>query len=197
MKKVIIVDDTKNIRNLLTTCLQIEGYETIEAKNGEEALSIIENEEIDLAFIDIKMPEISGTELLKRIRARGKEFTVVIMTAFPTIKNAVDCTKLGAVAYLQKPFTAERIKNLLDEIDEEIIDDDNLSIYIKNAKKYMEDNNMGEALKILKRALAVEPKFAEAYYLISKIYGTIGDEGEAKRFYEVSKLFGYGKGGKL
>ena len=116
MKKVLVVDDTKNIRTLLGIYLKLNGFEVLMATNGHEALSIIDTEPVDLIFLDIKMPEISGTEVLKRIRAKGITAPVVIMTAFATVKNAVDCTKLGAITYLQKPFTTDKIKTIIDEM---------------------------------------------------------------------------------
>ena len=62
------------------------------------------------------MPEMNGTEVLKIIRDMGVKCTVIIMTAYATVKNAVDCTRLGAVAYLQKPFSPDRVSSVLDEI---------------------------------------------------------------------------------
>ena len=118
MKKVLVVDDTKNIRTLLGIYLKLNDFEVLMATNGHEALSIIDTEPVDLIFLDIKMPEISGTEVLKRIRAKGITTPVVIMTAFATVKNAVDCTKLGALTYLQKPFTTDKIKTIIDEMIE-------------------------------------------------------------------------------
>lgn len=115
-KKALIVDDTKNIRVLLTTCLELEGFDVLSAANGKDALEIFDRETIDLAFIDIKMPGISGTEVLRTIREKKIGTPVIIMTAFATIKNAVECTRMGAVEYLQKPFTATKIKHLLEEL---------------------------------------------------------------------------------
>ncbi|MDZ5010670.1 response regulator, partial [Clostridium perfringens] len=91
MKRVLVIDDTKNIRILLSTCLELRGYEVITADNGIEALNIINNvnENIDLIFLDIRMPGISGTEVLKNIKFNCH---VVIMTAFATVKNAIECT---------------------------------------------------------------------------------------------------------
>ncbi|KNF08897.1 response regulator [Gottschalkia purinilytica] len=94
MKKVLVADDTKNIRNLLTTCLKHEGFEVTSVENGEKALEIFENQIFDLAFLDIKMPKISGTEVLRKIREQGVQTPVVIITAFPTIKNAIECTQM-------------------------------------------------------------------------------------------------------
>ncbi len=116
MKTALIVDDTKNIRILLSHCLKDLGFTVHSASNGSEALELISTINFDIAFIDIKMPAMSGTALMEQIRNDGYEFNIVIMTAFPTIKNAVTTTKLGARAYLQKPFTSNTIHKLLDEI---------------------------------------------------------------------------------
>lgn len=116
MKTALIVDDTKNIRILLSHCLKDSGFEVYCASNGIEALELISTINFDIAFIDIKMPSMSGTALLEQIRESGHTFNIVIMTAFATIRNAVTTTKLGAKAYLQKPFTATTIHKILDEI---------------------------------------------------------------------------------
>ena len=89
---------------MLGIYLKLNDFEVLMATNGNEALSIIDTEPVDLIFLDIKMPEISGTEVLKRIRAKGITTPVVIMTAFATVKNAVDCTKLGATYLFTETF---------------------------------------------------------------------------------------------
>src|SRR4051794_15765703 len=99
MKKILVVDDTKNIRTLLTTCLEVEGYQVLTAIDGRQALEMIRQDSYDLIFLDIKLPEFSGTEVLRRIQESKIHTPVIIMTAFGTVKNAVDCTKLGAIAY--------------------------------------------------------------------------------------------------
>lgn len=153
MKTVLIVDDTKNIRTLLTTCLEINGYNTLTAKNGEEALEFFKAKTIDLVFLDIKMPELSGTEVLRRIRNMGITIPVVIMTAFATVKNAVECTKLGAVAYLQKPFTADKVSSLLTELENSPTEPNNeidIKASINLAIDLIEQNDLRSALETLK-----------------------------------------------
>lgn len=197
MKKVLIVDDTKNIRIMLTACLEMRGYDIITAENGQIALHLIENdgEGIDLVFLDIRMPSMNGTEVLKAIRSKGIKCTVIIMTAFATIKNAVDCTKLGAAAYLQKPFSPDRINSLLDEIErtgdiknsvKQKSDDNN---YITNAKKLINGENYNEAFNNVKLALSINPYDKEAYYLISKINEKQNNMNQAIRFYKIFRLF--------
>lgn len=190
MKKILVVDDTKNIRTLLTTCLELYGYKPIIAKNGYEALEIFHTQSIDMAFIDIKMPELSGTEVLRKIRAMNINIPIVIMTAFATVKNAVECTRLGAVAYLQKPFTADKVKNLLAEIESsEIPYIDNITQYINLAKDLIEKVQLEEALALLKKALAIDIESSDVYKLLGKIYELKGDTKEANSFYTMAQQF--------
>ena len=195
MKKILVVDDTKNIRVLLSTCLELRGYEVITADNGGEALEIIndKNQKIDLIFLDIRMPGLSGTELLKNIKYIRNNCPVVIMTAFATVKNAVECTKLGALIYLQKPFSPERINLVLDEIENKkkigSIDKD-IDALLDEARDLLDkEENTNEAFNLLKKALSINPYYKETYLLISKLNEKIGNEEEMIRFREIYKLF--------
>ncbi|MFL0269103.1 response regulator [Candidatus Clostridium radicumherbarum] len=190
MKKVLVVDDAKNIKMLLTTCLEFNGYEVLTATLGTEALEILKYEKVDLIFLDIKMPEISGTEVLRRMRGIGIETPVIIMTAYGTVKNAVECTKLGAVAYLQKPFTVEKVRNVLSEV-EPYLEDDKISTenYIKRVKEFLEIGELDEAFNLLKKALSQNVNNGEIYELIAKIYELRGDLKDAERFHNISKQF--------
>jgi two-component system, OmpR family, response regulator len=192
MKRVLVIDDTKNIRILLSTCLELRGYEVITADNGIEALNIINNvnENIDLIFLDIRMPGISGTEVLKNIKFNCH---VVIMTAFATVKNAIECTKLGAVAYLQKPFSPDRINLVLDEIENKDLDNkkDNKDIKdnLDKVRELLNSNNIEAAHDLLKASIGIDPYNKEIYLLISEVNELAGNIEEANRFKEIYKLF--------
>lgn len=195
MKKVLIIDDTKNIRVLLSTCLELRGYNVITADNGIEALKIIQDNKvnIDLIFLDIRMPGISGTEVLKIIKSTRSNCPVIIMTAFATVKNAIECTKLGALVYLQKPFSPERINSVLDEIEKkdeienvsntkkDILDEIRELIYKK------QDTNT--AHELLKKAISMNPYDKEIYLLISEVNRIIGNIDEAIRFEKIYNIF--------
>lgn len=188
MKKVLVVDDTKNIRTLLGIYLKLNGFEVLMATNGHEALSIIDSEPVDLIFLDVKMPEISGTEVLKRIRAKGVTAPVVIMTAFATVKNAVDCTKLGAITYLQKPFTTDKIKTILDEMMAEVDpQSNNIEYKIMIIKQLINENNLKKALDTLKVVLSTDPNTPEIYELISVVYNRQGDIRKAEIFHNMAQ----------
>lgn len=194
MGKVLVVDDTKNIRMLLKTCLELEGYDVITAIDGQDALKTFEKENIDMAFIDIKMPEISGTEVLRNIRSMGINIPVVIMTAFATVRNAVECTKLGAVAYMQKPFTAEKVRTVLAEMEDYKSEENNFKSYMNSSKKLMEENKNDKALKLLKKALAIDPSCGEIYFLIGMVLRKQGSLKEAEKFLSASKIFNNNEG---
>ena len=193
MKKVLVVDDTKNIRMMLTKCLELEGYEVITAVDGKQALEILTMNTIDLAFLDIKLPEIRGTEVLKRIREIGIKTPIIIITAYATVKNAIDCTNLGAVAYIQKPFSAEKIKIVLKELDNVPLhsepDDSILFNAINDAKIYLDKGLFGKAMESLKKAISMDLNNPEIYLLISKAYDGMGDKANSERFYQFYKCF--------
>lgn len=186
MKRALVVDDTKNIRTMLTTCLEINNYKVITANNGFEALELFNKENFDLVFLDIKMPELSGTEVLRRIREEGIKTPVVIMTAFATVKNAIECTKLGVVSYLQKPFTIDRIKNVLGEVFSKI--DDEEGLYLERIKELISHEEYDNALELLKKALSIDPCYYEIYFLLGKVYERKKDINKAESFYTISEL---------
>jgi len=198
MKKVLVVDDTKNIRMLLTTCLELKGYKVLTAEAGKAAIDIMQKEKdsIDIIFLDIKMPEMNGTEVLKIIREMGARCPVIIMTAYATVKNAVDCTKLGAVAYLQKPFSPGKVSSILEEIfnSSESCDENSMylekeNILILKSKKLLEGGRFEEAHNTLKTVLEINPYNKEIYNLISKANKNMKKPDEAKLFHAIYELF--------
>lgn len=194
MKQVLVVDDTKNIRTLLTKCLELEGYKVVTANDGNQALELLEKEIFDLVFLDIKMPNISGTEVLKRMRKNGITIPVIIITAYATIKNAVECTRMGAVAYLQKPFTAEKVNSVLNELFGRVccsdMKKDKNQDVIQKIEDAINDHTYYKALDMLSAAISTEPTNPYVYLLFSKAYNGVGDIKYASKFksmYEIIK----------
>lgn len=193
MKKVLVVDDTKNIRMILTKCLELEGYEVMTASDGRQALEMFTSHQFDLAFLDIKLPEIRGTEVLKRIRDMGIKTPVIIITAYATVKNAVDCTNLGAVAYVQKPFSAEKIRNVLKEFDSNYAYTDRefsgIETIINSIEAKLDNHEYHKALELAKKAMSIELNVSEVYLLISKAYKGLNDKENSERFQKFYELF--------
>lgn len=191
MRKVLIVDDTKNIRLLLTKCLQLEGYEVTTAGDGLLALELIKNNDFDLIFLDIKLPEIRGTEVLKRIREMGLKTPVIIITAYATVKNAVDCTQLGAVAYVQKPFTADKIRSVLSEfhVRQQNVPEIDMEKLIGGAENLLKNKAYSEALELLAKAISKELTNPNLFLLIAKAYEGLGNVEFADKYYKTYQLF--------
>jgi two-component system, OmpR family, response regulator len=186
MKRVLVVDDTKNIRILLSKCLELEGYEVSTACDGLQAMEMFKSEKFDLAFLDIKMPQFSGTEVLKRVREAGINTPIIIITAYATIKNAVECTQMGAVAYLQKPFTADKVRSVLGEMLHlpcKGIEEETLVNIIKRVEEALVVNDFSYGIELLKKAIAIDPANIDIYLLFSKAYQGVGDNENAKKFY--------------
>lgn len=192
MKRILVIDDTKNIRMLLTKCLEHEGYQVETASDGLEALDMLSKDKYDLTFLDIKMSKLSGTEVLKSIREMGIDTPVIIITAYATVKNAVECTKLGAVTYLQKPFTAEKIRTVLSELmhrNEDSVLFGRTGNILEQSRELISKGAFTEALGMLKEILAKEIDNPEVYFLISKAYQGMGNRKNSERFYKTYLIF--------
>ena len=186
-KKALIIDDTKNIRLLLAKCLELEGWEVSSARDGKEGLELAFSERFDLIFLDIKLPEISGTEVLRRMRGSGLHTPIIVITAYPTIKNAVDCTRLGVVSYLQKPFTAERLRTVLKDLNISGGEEGRRE-RIEAVERALTDNDPVRARSILNAALIEDPSDGRLYNLLSQIYSEMGDDENAIKFKKVYEI---------
>lgn len=109
-KRVLIADDEKNMRWVLGQALSASGYEVIEAADGKKALAAVEDEPPDIMVLDHKMPAPDGMEVLRRIRGKGQQFPIIMLTAHGNVETAVEAMKAGATEYLTKPFDLEELK---------------------------------------------------------------------------------------
>src|SRR5437870_2635426 len=110
MTKVLVVDDERKMRRLLQILLERMGIDSVAAESGEEALDRFQAEKIDLVLTDLKMPGMSGLELLARVRELDADVPVIVLTAYGTVQTAVEAMKLGAFDYVLKPFDLEAVE---------------------------------------------------------------------------------------
>ncbi len=110
---ILIVDDEKNIREGLGKALELEDYQVYLAENGKEALKQLNSEEIDLIVTDLKMPEMSGEDLLKKVASAYPTVPVIILTGHGTIESAVNAMRDGAYDFLTKPLNLDRLSLLV------------------------------------------------------------------------------------
>jgi len=106
---ILIVDDEKNIRATIARGLRLEGFRTVEAGNGEEALAILEDQDADAVLLDVEMPRLDGLATLEAMRDRGLSVPAIVLTAHGSIERAVRAVKLGAFDFIEKPPSMERI----------------------------------------------------------------------------------------
>ena len=116
--KILVVEDEDILRISIGDDLKEEGFEVSLSKSPILALDLLEKEEFEVALVDYKMPEMNGIELLKKIKERQPDCTVIIMTAFGTIQTAVEAMRLGAYDYITKPFSNEELILAIERIVE-------------------------------------------------------------------------------
>ena len=116
--RVLVVDDETSILLLLKEALTQWGYQVTTAATATEALELIRTQVFDAALTDIRMPDMSGLELLKQIKAQDESIEVVVMTGYPTIASAVEALKEGAFDYLSKPLILDELRHLMQRLME-------------------------------------------------------------------------------
>ena len=121
MPTVLVVDDEESIRSSLHKLLTYQGYQAELAEDGFRALEILDEKAIDVVMLDIKMPRMDGIEVLQKVRERTDPPKVIMISAHGTIDTAVECTRLGAFDFLEKPW-----------------DHDRLLVTVRNASKQLE-----------------------------------------------------------
>src|SRR3954462_2516544 len=115
MARILVVDDQEMMRDSLAANLAREGHEVVATHDGTVAVSRLEGStRFDLLITDLKMPKMTGIELLAEAKRLRPDMPVVLMTAFATVQTAVEAMKLGAYDYIQKPFDGVEIKHLVD-----------------------------------------------------------------------------------
>lgn len=120
IEKILIVDDEMLIRNFLAETLQRKKYDVTTADCGTKAIQILKEQSFDLVFTDMNMPDMTGMDVLKKVKELSKATLVVVITAFGSIENAVEAMRLGAYNYLIKPFTPDTIEAVIEKAQEHL-----------------------------------------------------------------------------
>ncbi len=118
MARVLIADDEESIRLVLSTALTQAGHDVQVAKNGSEALTALGSRDFDVAILDVRMPDMSGLDVLARVREGDNPVIVIVVTAQNTMANAIEAMKRGAFDYLTKPFDLDEVRTLVARASE-------------------------------------------------------------------------------
>ncbi len=140
MEKILIVDDDKDMRLLLSDILKPAGYEIFMADCGKKALKEIISHLPEIALLDIKLPDMSGIEILKKIKRIDENIAVIMLTAYSKVHDAFDAIKLGAFDYITKPFNNEEI--ILDV--KKALQNRYLKIEVEQLRKRLEKEKLFE-----------------------------------------------------
>ena len=114
-KRILIIDDDKSILRTFTRILQKNGYEIDVAETGKEAIEKSRKKSYDLALIDIRLPDIDGTDLLIKVQHTMQNAIKIMITGFPSLETGVNALDEGADAYLVKPVKPEELLALIEE----------------------------------------------------------------------------------
>ena len=109
-ERILVVDDDEGVREAIKMTLEYEGYECLFARSGQEGLDLIAGDSPDLVLLDVKMPGMDGLEVLRRMRENGDTAPVIVISGHGTISTAVEATKQGAFAFLEKGFEGDVLK---------------------------------------------------------------------------------------
>lgn len=187
MSKVLIIDDEPAIRKALKEILEYESFEVAEAEDGTAALKLVEKETFDLIFCDIKMPRMDGIEVLTKMKEKGVETPIVIMTGHGTVETAVEALKKGAYDFIQKPLDLNRILVTLRNGTNQGALEKETKTLRKKVNKVLGSNIVGESAAItdIKKMIdTVAP--TEARVLITGGNGS-GKELVARQLHEKSE----------
>jgi len=117
--KLLIVDDESRFLDAIATRLRKRGFDVKTATNGHDAIELARTDKFDVALLDLKMPGMDGSEVLRQLKQEHRFLEAVILTGHGSLENAVELTKLGAFGYLPKPYELEKLLDTLKEAYEE------------------------------------------------------------------------------
>jgi DNA-binding NtrC family response regulator len=158
MPTILIIEDEAKMRRLLELNLGEDGFKTVSAPDAETGLRLLASEQVDLVLTDLKLPGMSGLELLQAVKQQNAALPVVVMTAFGSVETAVEAMKAGATDYVLKPFSLAEMRMVVHkELDVSRLREENRSLREALGEKYSHPNivagsaKMQEVLAIVER----------------------------------------------
>jgi DNA-binding response OmpR family regulator len=187
---ILIVDDERNIRVTLSRALEDMGLEIAEAADGEDALSQLAGKRFKVLLLDLMLPGIDGMEVLRRVRKMRPVMPVIIMTAHGTIEYAVEAMKLGAVDFIEKPFSPDEIRSLVSHVAQSVKNTEQLepdyALLLWFSRQSVVEGNLEAALEHAQRATSLRPESAEAFNLLGAVLEIRGERSESQKNYRAA-----------
>ncbi|MBQ4497262.1 MAG: sigma-54-dependent Fis family transcriptional regulator, partial [Spirochaetaceae bacterium] len=139
---ILIIDDEKNIREGLAAALEMDGYNVVLAPDGETGLQLVGRGDIDLVITDLRMPGISGEEVLAKVTSESPGLPVIVLTGHGTIDSAVDAMRAGAYDFLTKPLNLDRLSLIVKRA----LQNRELSLQHRQLKEELDSNKSFESI---------------------------------------------------
>ena len=144
--RILVVDDEESIREFLDIMLRKEGYEVTLAEDGQKAIDILAKKSVDMVISDLQMPNVTGIELLKKVRDQYPDLLFMMITAFGTTDTAVEAMKLGAYDYITKPFKIDEVRlNIQNALRSQNLEFENRNLKKELKKEYSFQNLVGNS----------------------------------------------------
>ena len=148
--RILVVDDERSMREMLQIVLRREGYEVLLAENGRAAIDLLEREPVDILISDIKMPDLSGVDVLRAAKRIDKDILGIMITAFASTETAVEAMRLGACDYLSKPFDIDLLKmKVREKIENRQLKQENVLLKRTLGLTHQFSNIIGRSEKML------------------------------------------------
>ena len=185
-KPILIVDDEKTIRLAISMALEKLGIPLETAASGEEALEKVAQDGYELMLLDLRLPGLDGMAVLRQVSQQLPELKVIIITAFGSIDLAVEAMKLGAVDFLQKPFDAKQVREVVGRILEKQGGSHGYDDYLAIAKQRIIEGYFEFAGVYAQKAVFLKPDRPEALNLLGGISESTGNRLEAEKYYRAA-----------
>ena len=144
MEHILIVDDDKAVRRSFTSVMEKMGLTSLATGKGEEALELVRSEKISLVFLDLRLPDINGIKVLKKVKEVDPNILVIMITGYATIESVIEAIDLGAYDYIKKPFKSDTIKVITKLALEKLrLSKELESLHLKEASKSPIDEMIG------------------------------------------------------
>jgi DNA-binding NtrC family response regulator len=191
-RAILVVDDEAHTRLTLEKALEPLGYRVLLAAAAAEAIAALDDSRIELVLLDLQMPGGSGMEVLRHIERHRPGLRVVMITAHGTIDSAVESMKLGALDLIQKPFSVDQIRRLVErEMDESERASAAIADYLEQvdrAREKIRRSDLTGAVEHLTRAIDDREDRPEAYNLLGVIEEVRGDKVAAQKHWRMALL---------
>lgn len=142
--RILVVDDEESIREFLEIMLKKEGYEVTSAEDGQAALDLMKKKSFDMVISDMQMPNVTGMELLKKVKEQSPDMVFMMITAFATTETAVEAMKIGAFDYITKPFKIDEVRiNIANALRSKSLEFENRTLKKELVKENVFQNLVG------------------------------------------------------